>query len=54
MLRWRSWNLWAIGPELRTRSDAARATLEQLAPDLCCLQEVRAARRATVRKVSRC
>jgi endonuclease/exonuclease/phosphatase family metal-dependent hydrolase len=42
MLRWCSWNLWAIGPELRTRTDAARTTLERLAPDLCCLQEVRA------------
>ena len=42
MLRWCTWNLWAIGPELRARSDTARTVLSQLGPDLCCLQEVRA------------
>ena len=32
MLRWCTWNLWAIGPELRARSDAARTVLSQLEP----------------------
>lgn len=42
MLRWCTWNLWAIGPELQERSRAARSALAQLGPDLCYLQEVRA------------
>ncbi len=42
MLRWCTWNLWAVGPDLSARTDAARAWLDQVRPDLCCLQEVRA------------
>ncbi len=42
MLRWCTWNLWAIGPDLGARTDGARAALIEVAPDLCCLQEVRA------------
>jgi endonuclease/exonuclease/phosphatase family metal-dependent hydrolase len=42
MLRWCTWNLWAIGPEPVARTDAAQRALEQIRPDLCCLQEVRA------------
>lgn len=42
MLRWCTWNLWAVGPELSARTDAARQWLERVRPDLCCLQEVRA------------
>jgi endonuclease/exonuclease/phosphatase family metal-dependent hydrolase len=42
VIRWCTWNLWAIGPELGARRHAARDALARLAPDLCCLQEVRA------------
>lgn len=41
MIRWSTWNLWSIGPDLEGRTDAAIATLVANAPDLCCLQEVR-------------
>lgn len=42
MIRWSTWNLWSIGPDLERRTDAAIATLVARPPDLCCLQEVRA------------
>lgn len=42
MIRWCTWNLWAVGPDLARRSGAARELLVAQAPDLCCLQEVRA------------
>lgn len=42
MIRWSTWNLWAIGPGLERRTEAAIASLIANAPDLCCLQEVRA------------
>ncbi len=41
MLRWATWNLWAVGPEWVRRLDAACTELVRTAPDVVCLQEVR-------------
>ncbi|CAN5522010.1 hypothetical protein BH10ACT3_BH10ACT3_00560 [soil metagenome] len=41
MIRWCTWNLWSIGPDVPARAEAARNVLVEAAPDLCCLQEVR-------------